>query len=43
DLQLVLKIIETARQEIRLMDYSFTSWEVVRFEHSVSTKFSMSK
>ncbi|PHP44927.1 hypothetical protein CR088_30185, partial [Salmonella enterica subsp. enterica serovar Dublin] len=24
-------------------DYSFTSWEVVRFEHSVSTKFSMSK
>lgn len=37
DLQLVLKIIETARQEIRLMDYSFTSWEVVRFEHSVST------
>lgn len=29
DLQLVLKIIETARQEIRLMDYSFTSWEVV--------------
>lgn len=41
DLQLVLKIIETARQEIRLMDYSFTSWEVVRFEHSVSTKFSI--
>lgn len=29
-LQLVLKIIETARQEIRLMDYSFTSWEVDR-------------
>ncbi|KYF17886.1 endonuclease, partial [Salmonella enterica subsp. enterica serovar Typhimurium] len=27
DLQLVLKIIETARLEIRLMDYSFTSWE----------------
>lgn len=43
DLQLVLKIIETARQEIRLMDYSFTFWEVVGFEHSVSTKFSMSK
>ncbi|HCH9281773.1 TPA: hypothetical protein NNU28_003064 [Salmonella enterica] len=28
--QLVLKIIETARQEIRLMDYSFTSSEVDR-------------
>ncbi|EOB0223014.1 hypothetical protein [Salmonella enterica] len=41
--QLVLKIIETARQEIRLMDYFFTSSEVVRFGHSVSTKFSMSK
>ncbi|AXD97286.1 hypothetical protein IOY12_004114 [Salmonella enterica] len=30
DLQLVLKIIETARQEIRLMDYSFTSSEADR-------------
>lgn len=29
-LQLVLKIIETTRQEIRLMDYSFTSSEVDR-------------
>ncbi|WP_339032984.1 hypothetical protein [Salmonella enterica] len=43
DLQLVLKTIEAAQQKIRLMDYSFTSWEVVRFVPSVCTKFSMTK